>query len=67
MQVIRPFGPSIGKTKISNNKLNGFIASRFNNSSYLSSSKFGIKWNNKNLYLNLFNINVACYNFSICN
>ncbi len=39
---------------VSSEKLNGFVTSRFNNSSYLSSSKFGIKWNCKNLYLNLY-------------
>lgn len=38
----------------SSNKLNGFVASRFNNSSYLSSSKFGVRLNKKNLYLNLY-------------
>ncbi len=39
---------------IASKKLNGFITSRYNNSSYLSSSKFGVKWNRKNLYFNLY-------------
>ena len=39
---------------ISSEKLNGFVSSRFNNSSYLNSSKFGIKWNRKNFYVNLY-------------
>ena len=38
----------------SSDKLKGFIFSGFNNSSYLSSSKFGIKWNKKRLYFNLY-------------
>ena len=39
---------------VSSEKLNGFVSSRFNNSSYLNSSKFGIKWNRKNFYVNLY-------------
>ena len=39
---------------ISSDKLKGFISSEFNNSSYLSSSQFGIKWNKKKLYFNLY-------------
>ena len=39
---------------VSSKKLNGFIATKFNNSSYLSSSQFGIKWNRQNLYVNLY-------------
>ena len=38
---------------ISNNKIKGFVASKFNNSSYLSSSQFGLKINRKNLYINV--------------
>ena len=30
---------------ISSDKLKGFVSTKFNNSSYLSSSQFGIKWN----------------------
>tara|TARA_B100000780_G_scaffold166218_1_gene116299 strand:- start:264 stop:2489 length:2226 start_codon:yes stop_codon:yes gene_type:complete len=39
---------------ISNNKLKGFVATKFNNSSYLSSSQFGINWNKKNFFINLY-------------
>ncbi len=39
---------------ISNERTNGFFATKFNNSSYLSSSQFGVKWNKKNFYLNLY-------------
>ena len=39
---------------VSGQKLNGFIATKFNNSSYLSSSQFGIKWNMRNFYFNLY-------------
>ena len=35
-------------------KINGFVATKFNNSSYLSSSQFGLKWNKKNFYINLY-------------
>lgn len=38
----------------SNNKLKGFVATKFNNSSYLSSSQFGINWNKKNFFINLY-------------
>ena len=38
----------------SNNKLNGYVATKFNNSSYLSSSQFGVKWNKNNFYFNLY-------------
>ena len=38
---------------ISNNKLKGYFATKFNNSNYLSSSKFGLKWNKKNLFINV--------------
>ena len=31
-------------------RIKGFVATEFNNSSYLSSSQFGIKWNNQNNY-----------------
>jgi iron complex outermembrane receptor protein len=34
--------------------LKGFFATKFNNSSYLSSSQFGIKWNKNNFYFNLY-------------
>ena len=39
---------------ISNNKFKGFVATKFNNNSYLSSSQFGIKWNKNNFYINLY-------------
>ena len=39
---------------ISSDKLKGFFATKFNNSSYLSSSQFGIKWNKNNFYFNLY-------------
>jgi len=35
-------------------KLKGFVATKFNNSSYLSSNQFGIKWGKKNFYFNLY-------------
>ena len=38
----------------SSEKMKGFVATKFNNSSYLSSSKFGVKWNKKNFYINLY-------------
>lgn len=39
---------------ISSNRFKGFVATKFNNSSYLSNTQFGIKSNYKNIYLNLF-------------
>ena len=39
---------------VANDKLKGFITSGFNNSSYLSNSKFGVKFNKKNLFFNLY-------------
>ena len=39
---------------VANDKLKGFITSGFNNSSYLSNSKFGVKFNKKNFFLNLY-------------
>ena len=39
---------------VANDKLKGFISSGFNNSSYLSNSKFGVKFNKKNFFLNLY-------------
>ena len=39
---------------VSSDKTKGFIATKFNNSSYLSSSQFGINWNKKNIYFNLY-------------
>ena len=39
---------------ISSKKIKGFVATKFNNSSYLSNSQFGIKWNKQNLYFNLY-------------
>ena len=39
---------------VSSKKTKGFVATKFNNSSYLSSSQFGIKWNRQNLYVNLY-------------
>ncbi len=34
-------------------RMKGFIATKLNNSSYLSSSQFGVKWNKNNLYFNI--------------
>ena len=39
---------------IANDKLKGFISTGFNNSSILSNSKFGVKFNKKNLFFNLY-------------
>ena len=39
---------------IATDKLKGFISTGFNNSSILSNSKFGIKFNKKNLFFNLY-------------
>jgi len=39
---------------VSNKKMNGYIASKFDNSSYLSSSQFGLNWNKNNLFFNLY-------------
>lgn len=39
---------------IHDEKLNGFVSSKFNNSSNSSNNQFGLKFNNKNIYLNVF-------------
>lgn len=39
---------------INDDKLNGFVSSKFSNSSNLSNNQFGLKFNNKNIYLNVF-------------
>ena len=39
---------------VSSQKLSGYFATKFSNSSYLTSNQFGIKWNQKNLFFNLF-------------
>lgn len=39
---------------IANDKLKGFISTGFNNSSLLSNNKFGVKFNKKNLFFNLY-------------
>jgi iron complex outermembrane recepter protein len=39
---------------IANDKLKGFISTGFNNSSLLINSKFGVKFNKKNLFFNLY-------------
>ena len=39
---------------VSNKKMKGFIASKFDNSSYLSSSQFGLNWNKNNFFFNLY-------------
>lgn len=39
---------------IANDKLKGFISTAFNNSSLLSNNKFGVKFNKKNLFFNLY-------------
>lgn len=35
-------------------KIKGFVSTKFNNSSYLSSNQFGVKWNKKNFFFNLY-------------
>ena len=39
---------------ISGNKLKGFVATKFNNSSYLSSSQFGLQWNKNKFHFNVY-------------
>jgi iron complex outermembrane receptor protein len=39
---------------VSNKKIKGFIATKFDNSSYLSSSQFGLNWNKNNFFLNFY-------------
>ena len=39
---------------ISGEKTKGFVSTKFNNSSYLSSSQFGLKLNKQNFYLNIY-------------
>ena len=39
---------------ISSQKIKGFVATKFNNSSYLSSNQFGIKWGKNNFYFTLY-------------
>ena len=39
---------------INSERLKGFVATRFNNSSYLSSNQFGMKWGQKNFYFTLY-------------
>tara|TARA_B100001250_G_scaffold13047_2_gene11415 strand:- start:866 stop:3088 length:2223 start_codon:yes stop_codon:yes gene_type:complete len=39
---------------ISSKKIKGYVASKFNNSSYLSSNQFGIKWGSNNFYFTLY-------------
>ena len=39
---------------VSSKKIKGFLATKFNNSSYFSSSQFGFKWNKQNFYFNLY-------------
>ena len=39
---------------IANDKLKGFISTGFNNSSILSNNKFGVKFNKKNLFFNIY-------------
>ena len=39
---------------ISSERVKGFFATKFNNSSYLSSNQFGLKWNQQNLFFNLY-------------
>ena len=38
----------------SNKKMNGYIASKFDNSSFLSSSQFGLNWKKNNFFFNLY-------------
>ena len=39
---------------IRSEKMQGFISTKFNYSSFLNSSQFGVKWNNKNLFFNIY-------------
>jgi len=39
---------------VSSQKLSGYFATKFSNSSYLTSNQFGVKWNQKNLFFNLY-------------
>ena len=39
---------------VDSKKIKGFLSTKFNNSSYLSSNQFGIKWGEKNFYFNLY-------------
>ena len=39
---------------INSERLKGFVATKFNNSSYLSSNQFGMKWGQKNFYFSLY-------------
>ena len=39
---------------ISNDKLKGFVASKLNNSSYLTNNQIGLKWNINNFYFNVY-------------
>ena len=39
---------------IATKKIKGFLATKFNNSSYLSSNQFGVKWSRNNFYFNLY-------------
>ncbi|MAR40472.1 MAG: hypothetical protein CMD22_07535 [Flavobacteriales bacterium] len=39
---------------VKTDKLDGFVGSKFNINSHSNSNQFGIKWNKKNLFLNLF-------------
>ena len=38
----------------SSEDLGGFVSTQFNNSSFLSSNKFGVKWNKNNFYINIY-------------
>ena len=39
---------------VSSQKLSGYFATKLSNSSYLTSNQFGVKWNQKNLFFNLY-------------
>ena len=39
---------------ISSEELKGYVATKFDNSSYLSSSQFGLNWKKQNFYFNLY-------------
>ena len=39
---------------LSNKKISGYLATKFDNSNYLTNNQFGLKWNRKNVYFNIY-------------
>ena len=39
---------------LASDRIKGFVATKFNNSSYLNSNQFGVRWNVSNFYFNLY-------------